>query len=496
MRIVSWNVNNRNKKIKRGIRYILTLSPDIICLQEVPHAIMPWLSTLPGYTVSSCFDWKHKRKDTKHTYVCTLTKKKPIHVKQHIYDNGFSHSVLNKLYTKLLHVEEQHTVLVITLMIHGKPIQIANTRLSCAIGTHDRLQELTTLIQKIKRQTTPTIYCGDFNVVDSKIVNRLTGWMRGFTHLDYLLNERESFEKLYQQEQLINVFRGKSTSLVNHPLLQLDHILVPSDFPIQLHTLTQKRFGSDHRMLIVDIDSKKTGSVTKKPAVSVVIPAYNEEKQIAACISAIQHQRFSLPYEIIVCDNASTDRTADIAKQYKVKVVSEKRKGVAYASATGITASTAPIICMTDADTMVPQQWIASYYQYFVSHPNAVAASGPFQYTNESQWMHMISKLLNKTMPRLLVRTLVGMNMGFRKQSYDEVGGFETRFHLQTDTYLGLKLQRIGLVGFIHMEPVVASARRYHKLIPAIWEMILRYINFYSLKYFDRPLQRNFVDIR
>jgi len=257
MRIISWNVFAGNKKIVRGIRFILSLHPDVICLQEVPQRIMPWIQTIPEYNVSSCFDSKHRHKSTKHIYVCTLTKKKPSRVTQHVYDNGFYNSLLTRLYTSFLHVEEQHIVLVITLLVRGKRIQIANTRLSCAIGTHDRLGELTTLIQKTKRPVTPTIYCGDFNVVDNKIVNRLTGWMRGFTHLDYLLDERESFEKLYQQEKLINIFRGKSTSIVNHPLLQLDHILVPHSFPITGNALTRKRYGSDHRILIADIEVSK-----------------------------------------------------------------------------------------------------------------------------------------------------------------------------------------------------------------------------------------------
>jgi len=257
MRIVSWNVNSRNKKIKKGIHYILSLSPDVICLQEVPQRILSYLQTLSDYSLSTCFDSKHHKIPQKNIYVCTLTKQQPMRVTKHTYDNGFSNSLLTKFYTFLLHVEEKHMVLVVTLMIHRKKIQIANTRLSCAIGTHDRLQELTTLIQKTKHPTIPTIYCGDFNVVDSKIFNRLTGWIRGFDHFDYLLDERKAFEALYTKEHLVNIFRGKSTSIINRPLLQLDHILVPYSFITIGNGLTRKRYGSDHKMLITDINVSK-----------------------------------------------------------------------------------------------------------------------------------------------------------------------------------------------------------------------------------------------
>jgi endonuclease/exonuclease/phosphatase family metal-dependent hydrolase len=496
MRIISWNVFSANRKIKKGIRYILSLHPDVLCLQEVPYSVIPWLDTISGYALQSCIDWKHKHKDTKHTYVCTLTKKKPVNVRQHIYDNGFYRSLLTKLYTWLLHIEEQHNVLVVTLLVDGKPIQIANTRLSCAIGTRDRLEGFTALIQKTKHSTVPTIYCGDFNVVDSKIFNRLTGWMRGFTHFDYLLNERGSFEDLYQKEQLVNVFRGRSTSVFTRPLLQFDHILIPYSFPINSHTIAKKRFGSDHRILTVDIESKKKPHKTHKPAVSIVIPAYNEEKRIAHCLKAVQEQDFQYPYQIIVVDNNSLDQTARIARKFSVTVIKEPKKGYAYALTAGVARAQADIVLITDADCMPPKTWVSQYYTYFLSNPQSVAASGPYQYVNESLWMHTISSWLNKTIPRLLVSTLVGMNMGFRKKSYEAVGGFETRFQLQTDSYLGLKLQQIGIVGFIPMKPVIASARRFRQFMPTLWEGFLRVVNFYALKFFKQPIKQNFKDIR
>lgn len=254
MRIVSWNVFFTNKRrIKKGIQYILSLRPDVVCLQEVSHKSMLWLYSLSGYTVSKCFESKHHFASQKHIYTCTLTKKKPTQIKRYIYDIGSYNSILTKLYAFIAHLKEQHNVLVVRLSIQKKLIQIANTRLSCAIGSYGRLQECQTLIQKTKHRTVPTIYCGDYNVVDNKLFNRLTGWIRGFDYFDYLLDERTAFEQLYQKEQLINVFQGKSTWAFNKPLLQFDHILIPDTFKIRSHTLLKNRYGSDHRVLIADI---------------------------------------------------------------------------------------------------------------------------------------------------------------------------------------------------------------------------------------------------
>lgn len=254
MRIITWNVFLGNKrKIKRGIHYILSLKPDVVCLQEVSHTNMQWLSTIPGYIMNTCIESKHEYQPTKHMYICTLTKKKPMFVKHYRYDNALHNSILTRLYASVIRFKEQHHVLVVRLTIKGKPVQVTNTRLSCAIGTFDRLQEFKTLVHKVKHRTIPTIYCGDFNVVDNKLFNRVTGWIRGFSHFDYLLDERSLFENFFEREHLVNIFRGKSTSFIHRPLLQFDHILIPKQFPITNHVIIKKRYGSDHHILILEI---------------------------------------------------------------------------------------------------------------------------------------------------------------------------------------------------------------------------------------------------
>ncbi len=76
-----------------------------------------------------------------------------------------------------------------------------------------------------------------------------------------------------------------------------------------------------------------------KPIISVVIPAYNEENYIEACLKSLRNQKTNVPYEIVVCDNNSTDRTVEIAKKYADKVVYERRQGIGYARNKGVSAS-------------------------------------------------------------------------------------------------------------------------------------------------------------
>lgn len=255
MRIVTWNVLVTNKKRQKGIEHILTLDPDVICLQEVSKKTLDWLTCLNGYTVNACYDWKNVRKEIRNTYVATLTKKKPLSVDSYVYDHDKPHSILGSFfYKKLLNNVEQHNVLVVTIPTHAGSVQIANTRLSCAVGTVDRLHEFETMVKKVKHQTTPTIYCGDFNVVDSSLFNRLTGWIRGFTKFDYRIDEREAFEEQYRRERLTNIFKGHSTTFLAKPLLQFDHILLPDHAKVTYKHVLKKRFGSDHKMLVADVE--------------------------------------------------------------------------------------------------------------------------------------------------------------------------------------------------------------------------------------------------
>jgi glycosyltransferase involved in cell wall biosynthesis len=87
--------------------------------------------------------------------------------------------------------------------------------------------------------------------------------------------------------------------------------------------------------------------VYNKKIVSVVIPAYNEEKAIERTI-----KDFSKPYvdEIIVIDNNSTDRTSELAKKAGAKVILEKKQGYGHALRRGLKEADGEIIILTEGD--------------------------------------------------------------------------------------------------------------------------------------------------
>jgi len=68
---------------------------------------------------------------------------------------------------------------------------------------------------------------------------------------------------------------------------------------------------------------------------SVVIPCFNEANFIGTTLSSLYAQDISEKYEVIVVDNNCTDETVVIAKQYGVRIVTEKRAGVCFARQAG-----------------------------------------------------------------------------------------------------------------------------------------------------------------
>lgn len=113
--------------------------------------------------------------------------------------------------------------------------------------------------------------------------------------------------------------------------------------------------------------------------ISVVIPAYNEEKYLGACLESLMKQT-KKPFEIIVVDNNSTDKTAEIAKSFEgVSVIKVMEQGITPTRNAGFNAAKGDIIARTDADTLVPEDWVEHIERIF-SNNDVSGVSGPGVY--------------------------------------------------------------------------------------------------------------------
>lgn len=119
-------------------------------------------------------------------------------------------------------------------------------------------------------------------------------------------------------------------------------------------------------------------SMTKNCQVTVIIPAFNEEKIIAEDIDVIVEamEKSDYQYEIIVVDDGSTDKTAQIIKAKKeVKLIQHSyNRGVGAARKTGIIKARGEIIVMTDGDGTYPNQDIPKLLNYIKNYDMVVGA--------------------------------------------------------------------------------------------------------------------------
>jgi peptidoglycan/xylan/chitin deacetylase (PgdA/CDA1 family) len=229
--------------------------------------------------------------------------------------------------------------------------------------------------------------------------------------------------------------------------------------------------------------------MSSKPFVSIVIPVYNEEYVLADCLAALQQQDYAGPYEIIVVNNACTDRSPEIARAMGARVVSEPHKGYVHALRAGFAAARGEIIACTDADTIVPPDWLSRLVEVLLEDPEVVAVSGVFDLHDCSPWLGALGSLASR-----LNWHLAGGNMAVWRRAYEAVGGFDPAVNLGADTELGLRLQRLGRVVIDRRLAVNTSGRRIQH---ALWQTLWMYLlNDLWLILFGHPRFYDFPDIR
>jgi len=109
---------------------------------------------------------------------------------------------------------------------------------------------------------------------------------------------------------------------------------------------------------------------------SLIIPVYNEERHMKACLDAVAAQTL-MPDEVIVVDNNCTDDTISIAKRYAfVKVVTESKQGRAYARSTGFNHAKGDILGRIDADSRIDSGWVEHVVGKFASDQSLAGITG------------------------------------------------------------------------------------------------------------------------
>ena len=193
------------------------------------------------------------------------------------------------------------------------------------------------------------------------------------------------------------------------------------------------------------------------PKISVIIPAYNEEKYIVKTLQSVHQQDFS-DYDIIVITNACTDKTSEIAARY-AKVYVTKRKGVSLAKNIGAAKAKGKILVFLDADTILAKNCLSEIDKRFTSEYSV----GTVKVAPDNfQWRY---------------RILMGLkNCYFRFGFYEGSNGivfcrkkdaplYREDLQLREQRYFIKELLKRGKYCFVSSSTVTTSMRRYEKSI-------------------------------
>jgi hypothetical protein len=207
---------------------------------------------------------------------------------------------------------------------------------------------------------------------------------------------------------------------------------------------------------------------TATPELSVVIPAYDAEETLPTQLEALLAQRPAWPWEVLVCDNGSTDGTAELVHAWTTRmpelrlVDASARRGPSAARNIGVAQARAPRVAFCDADDRVGDGWVAAIRRALDEHE---FVAGPFEGSllnadagSAVTWTAQAHGLTVKPFLPQFVTAGSG-NMGVLRAVFDEVGGFYEGARTAEDDDFCLRVQLSGHE-LVFVPDVVLHVRR------------------------------------
>lgn len=229
--------------------------------------------------------------------------------------------------------------------------------------------------------------------------------------------------------------------------------------------------------------------------ISVVIPAYNEEKSLPLTLDSLK-KLDRQPDEILVVDGGSTDKTGSVAENYHARVLVVPHHGIGFARQQGLKAAASEIIAFTDADTLVPHDWLTKI-EATLNQPGVVCVFGTFRVPSgwwAYRWyINLIQPVLNQIYYWFGIPMAPGQNISFWKDKALAAGGFPEDFKIAEDIEMARRLMKIGRVILRQDLIVESSGRRGNE---GIGLLVRTFKAFFIYFFYRRANKIGFPDIR
>ncbi len=207
--------------------------------------------------------------------------------------------------------------------------------------------------------------------------------------------------------------------------------------------------------------------------ISVIIPAFNEERligetlrEVGAAMTAFSRRAWST--ELIVCDNNSTDRTAELARAAGARVVFEPVNQIARARNCGAAAATGDWLVFIDADSHPSDELLAEVAEQIEGGP-LFGGRLHDQNGGDLRAAKAVTRLWNGI--SRVGRLLAGSFIFCEADAFRQVGGFSHELFAGEEIDLSWRLKQLARarkkrIVILHRHPLLTSARKIHLYTP------------------------------
>ncbi|MDI3328047.1 MAG: glycosyltransferase [Alicyclobacillaceae bacterium] len=203
------------------------------------------------------------------------------------------------------------------------------------------------------------------------------------------------------------------------------------------------------------------------PAVSVVIPVYNHERYIYECVDSVLIQNPAPPFEVLVVDDGSNDRTQEVLRAFggRIRVIRQNRKGAASALNRGFLAAQGTYVCWLSSDDRFEPGKLEAQWRYMSARPSLALSYTSFHvidrygirtYTVQAPYEPDRARLYAMLMNNCFIN---GSTIMMRRDIFVSLGGFDPDLAQGHDYDLWLRTLERYDVGYLP-EPYVSY--RWH----------------------------------
>jgi glycosyltransferase involved in cell wall biosynthesis len=190
---------------------------------------------------------------------------------------------------------------------------------------------------------------------------------------------------------------------------------------------------------------------------SFVIPAWNEEKLLGATIHSIQQSAMNHDFEIIVADDASDDRTAEIAREFGAEVVSCNNRQIGQTRNDGAKIATGNVLIFVDADTLVFREVVDETVE---AVEKGYVSGGSFPRFDGK--IPVLATILAKTLEWLFIvgRVSAGAYFFCTQESFEQSGGFNPKYFAAEEVHFTKSMHKYGKFK-TQKNHVITSGRKF-----------------------------------